>query len=378
MSKSRSQPDVLILGSHPCCSLAGALLHEQKTSALIASIPGKPIPDRLVLLNPKLFEIHKLTAALKKLTGLVPVNGLRFLADDSATWSEYIAKTTVGCIGEFSKIQNAMLDQAKRAKVEMIESKTLEIHGADENGVDVSINGAHVRPKMLMVGGELPAPARRVLGLPEHWDVDVMHRYTFLRIKGSKAIDPSVAKLIPMSLDLGGMLRWGWVFCGADSMQIAVEQPSDTVQKNPPLQLLGKWIDVLLKHRVLKAATKPFDTSEAESIDLPLAGALAQEGVANRTLLIGPAGGFYNACAEDIYPCCWSSIFAVAVATKALAAKHLQDALGAYRETWGSTLGDYLRGPQENLRFLLPLVYRNSVMTARMGEAILSGESVVR
>ena len=103
-----------------------------------------------------------------------------------------------------------------------------------------------------------------------------------------------------------------------------------------------------------------------------------QEGVANRTLLIGPAGGFYNACAEDIYPTCWSAVFAANVVTNALQARHLQDALGAYRQTWGATLGDYLRGPQENLRFLLPLVYRNPVMTARMGEAILSGESVVR
>ena len=43
-----------------------------------------------------------------------------------------------------------------------------------------------------------------------------------------------------------------------------------------------------------------------------------------------------------------------------------------------TTLGDYLRGPQQNLRFLLPLVYRNPVMTARLTESILQGKSVVR
>ena len=43
----------------------------------------------------------------------------RFVADDPNTWSEYIAKHTVGCVGEFSIIQEAMIDQAKRAKVEM-------------------------------------------------------------------------------------------------------------------------------------------------------------------------------------------------------------------------------------------------------------------
>jgi hypothetical protein len=41
-------------------------------------------------------------------------------------------------------------------------------------------------------------------------------------------------------------------------------------------------------------------------------------------------------------------------------------------------LGDYLRGPQQNLRFLLPMVYRNQKMTTRLTEAILTGKSVVR
>ena len=86
----------------------------------------------------------------------------------------------------------------------------------------------------------------------------------------------------------------------------------------------------------------------------------------------------YTACAEEIYPTCWSAMFAVDVARKALKERHLQDALQEYRQKWGTTLGDYLRGPQQNLRFLLPLVYRNPVMTTRLAEAILHGKSVVR
>jgi flavin-dependent dehydrogenase len=140
--------------------------------------------------------------------------------------------------------------------------------------------------------------------------------------------------------------------------------------------MLQKWIDVLVAHKVIK---KPaVDFSEMVSMELPLAGALSQEGVANRTLLIGPAGGFYTACAEDIYPNCWSAVCAADVAKKAITQRHVQDALQMYRHEWGATLGDYLRGPQENLKFLLPLVYRNSVMTARLAEAILFGKSVVR
>jgi hypothetical protein len=63
---------------------------------------------------------------------------------------------------------------------------------------------------------------------------------------------------------------------------------------------------------------------------------------------------------------------------KALREPHLQDALNPYRQKWRTTLGDYLRGPHQNLRFLLPLVYRNPVMTTRLAEAILLSKSVVR
>ena len=57
---------------------------------------------------------------------------------------------------------------------------------------------------------------------------------------------------------------------------------------------------------------------------------------------------------------------------------HLQDALQPYRQKWGTTLGEYLRGPQQNLRFLMTLIYRNKQMSARIAEAILAGKSVIR
>jgi flavin-dependent dehydrogenase len=129
-------------------------------------------------------------------------------------------------------------------------------------------------------------------------------------------------------------------------------------------------------HGVAKIAAA--DLEGAQTLELPLAGALVQEAVANRALLIGPAGGFISACGEDVYPGCWSAVIAAETAREALGQVHVQDALRAYRQRWGATIGDYLRGPQQNLRFLLPLVYRNPMMAARLREAILLGKSVVR
>jgi len=151
----------------------------------------------------------------------------------------------------------------------------------------------------------------------------------------------------------------------------------DSLRSMSEFDLVRHWAGVLHSHAVFRDLPQ-FQVDNLNHLDLPLAGALAHEGVGNRTLLIGPAGGFYSACSEDIYPNCWSAVYAVEVMKKALPEKHLQDALNAYRSTWRTTLGDYLRGPQQNLRFLLPLVYRNQVMTTRLTESILLGKSVVR
>jgi flavin-dependent dehydrogenase len=267
---------------------------------------------------------------------------------------------------------------AEDAGVQLVRPGHVQVTSLDESGVDVRLDAQQHRTTALLLAGELPGEQRRALGMPDSWDEEVLHRYTFLRLRGARWIEPSLRQVIAMSLDLRGTLNWGWLLPGPSCVQVCVDQPINTVHELPPTQLLKHWIDVLERHGVLKVHGSPIDPGSAQSLDLPLAGALVQEGVANRTLLIGPAGGFFTACAEDIYPNCWSALFAADVMKKALKERHLQDALQPYRHKWGATLGDYLRGPQQNLRFLLPLVYRNSTMTTRLAEAILFGKSVVR
>jgi flavin-dependent dehydrogenase len=387
MSKARSQPDVVVLGSHPCCYLASLLLQEMGIAVARASIPDENPPDRLVLINPKFHELHKHCEATRAAMNLTPIYGLKFLSNDSESASEYLDKSIAGYVGNYKQLCKAMADLAQKEKIESISTKTLAIHGTDENGVSLTINGNAMHPKLLIVGGDLSAEQRKMLGLPESWESGVMHRYTFLRIKAAKspankpAADSSVsgAKLtLPVSLDLAGELLWGWVLPGQGETQVSVSQPIETIAQHEPKKLLQKWLQLLAAHRLLIANVKSGAAEAAESVDLPLAGALSQDGVANRTLLIGPAGGFYTACSEDIYSNCWSAMFAAEAVKKSINQRHVQDAIGMYRQKWGATLGDYLRGPQQNLRFLLPLVYRNPVMTSRMGEAILNGTSVVR
>lgn len=378
MAKKEQQIDVLVLGEHPAAYFAAALIADNsKLRVIHTTIPDDVQPDRLVVINPEFFKLHPLLEPLRRKLDLTAMYGLQFLSEDPAVRGEYRHKSTLACVGSYKAVRAAMIKVAESRGVELLTPKTLQIHRLDEHGAEVTVGKQLFRPSVLALGGPLPESQQKMLGLPESWGADIVHRYTFLKLAGAKCADLGSRPIIPMCLNLHQLLCWGWLLPSEKNVQLAVEQPIESIAKIKPLDLLREWVDVLRSNDVLPGKGQ-ISIESAESIDIPLAGALAHEGVANRTLLIGPAGGFYSACSEDIYPNCWSAIYAADTIKKALKERHLQDALQPYRHKWRTTLGDYLRGPQQNLRFLLPMVYRNHKMSARLTESILMGKSVVR
>jgi hypothetical protein len=371
--------DVLVLGQHPAALLTAALLaNKSKLRVLHAMIPDEPAPDRLTLINPELFDLHPLLSPLRRKLEGTSVYGTAFLGDEPITRTEHHSKAAMALIVHYAQVRAAVHKIAQAEGVEFLSPAPVFVRRIDEQGLDVSVGGKHVRPKVLVLGSPLTAEQEKLLGMPEAWGRDIVHRYTFVLVKPPRgALDLGSRPIVPMSLDLLGKLLWGWLLCQGAQMQLAVEQPVETLEQIKPIDLLAHWAAVLKRHNVLKPETE-IPLAQAQSLDMPLAGALAHEGLANRTLLVGPAGGFYSASAEDIYPNVWSALFAADAIKKAFKEPHLQDALQPYRQKWRTTLGDYLRGPQQNLRFLLPLVYRNQVMTTRLAEAILQGKQMVR
>lgn len=379
MSKSTpQQSDVLILGQHPCAYLAASMLTQKHARQVVhATLPDDDVPDRLVLLNPALFHLHKPLEKLKKTLPMTLVHGVRFLSSDPGVRGEWLSKTPVTCVASYAEVRKHFIAYAKSTGVKLMTPRSLGIIHVDEQGCAFALDHHTVRARALLLAGQVPEEVGKAIGVAEDFADDVMRRYSFVRLRGTKWAAEGSRSVVPMSLDIDGELSWAWMLPGDEEVQLAVEQPLKNAGRRPAVELLHNWATLLRKHGELLA--EPGFTSDAvESIDLPAAGALAREIVGNRTLLFGPAGGFYSACLEDLYPNAWSAVFAADAVHHALQEPHLQDALQPYRQQWGTTLGDYLRGPQQNLRFLLPLVYRNPVMTRRLAESILQGKSVVR
>jgi hypothetical protein len=382
-----NEVDVLVVGQHPAAYLAVRLLREaaalRVTHALGAGGVGGA--DRLTLINPDFFSLAPGLGKLKEEVELAEVWGIEYLGEQAGVRSESAGKMVAAYVGSFKQIHDGLAKLAGQAGGEKVAGSApiagaVQVHAVDELGVAVRVGRRQLRARLMILSDGFGAEVRTALGVPEQWDAEVLHYYTFVKLRGEhggeRGMDGKKAGLVPMSLDLGGTMSWGWLLSGVSRAQVAVLQTAEAAGKTLPREQLKRWAAILEMHGVVKIAAAELEG--AQTLELPLAGALVQEAVANRALLIGPAGGFISACGEDVYPGCWSAVMAAEAAREALGQVHVQDALRAYRQRWGATIGDYLRGPQQNLRFLLPLVYRNPMMAARLREAILLGKSVVR
>ncbi|MFI5379037.1 MAG: hypothetical protein ACHRHE_07065 [Tepidisphaerales bacterium] len=374
MAKAPTIIDILVLGDHPAAYLAAALLaHKSKLRIGHAQIPGQHHADRFVLVHSDFFSLHPLLEPLRRKMKLKQLYGAQFIADDG-THSEYRCKSALSGVGSLKEVRTATEKVAAGEGVEFLRPKEVRVLRVDDKGVQVSFGNQIVHPTALVLADALPSDQARILGLPEEWERGVVRKYSWIRLKPGKNLELSSRPMMPMSLNLAGLLGWAWLMPGEREIQLCVEQAPETVAEYPPSSLLRRWADLLARQGVFRSAVN-IDPAHVQTIDMPAAGALAHEGVANRTLLVGPAGGFYAATSEDVYPNCWSTIFAADVIKKSLKQPHLQDALQTYRHIWRTTLGNYLRGPQQNLRFLLPLIYRNPIMTQRMVEGVLVGRA---
>jgi hypothetical protein len=59
-----------------------------------------------------------------------------------------------------------------------------------------------------------------------------------------------------------------------------------------------------------------------------------------------------------------------------LTSKHPQDQLREFSTTWRSTMAEFLRPPNTDVHFLLPLIFSNKQMADRMAGAFWEGTNI--
>ncbi len=376
MARPRNRFDILIVGDHPCAWLCAGIIAARSKSRIGVVVASKSsAPARLVHINPALFELDKSFGSIRKSLQLTETFGLEVLSDDPQKLAEHRAAKPTAFVGSLTDIQAALRKAASAAGVEIVKCRDFLTSEVDDATIACTADDKPVLTSLIAYAHPPKSGELRALGL-NHPASESSARYAWCEIP-SKFVAPLGDKpVLTMSLEFQGLLRWAWMLQHHKSAMAAIEVPTSMTASEMGSRL-QHWCH-LLERRERLVGSHQVELKSVQSMQIAPAGALTSETVGVRTLLFGEAGGFFSAGCEDIYPNCWSATCAAETLIDALAAKHAQDALQGYRARWGATLGDYLRGPQQNLRFLLPLIYRNKVMAARIAEAILSGASVVR
>jgi hypothetical protein len=376
MARARNRFDILIVGDHPCAWLCATNV-ASRTKAKVGVVTQSKCtsPDRLVLINPALFSLDKSLSKARAGLELTDTYGLEILTDDPQKSAEHRGSQISALVGNFADVQAVFRKSAQTAGVDTVKCREFAATSVDDATIECQADGKAVSASLLAYAHSPKIGEHRALGLVEPGR-SFLVKYSWWVIPRKHLAAPDSNPVITMSLELQGVMRWSWLLRTGTHAIAAVELPLE--EPDPAIQSrMQAWCEVLVRRERLSAPVK-VDSKSIQSMTIGAAGALMSETVGNRTLLFGPAGGFYSAGCEDVYPNCWSAVCAAETLVEAVSAKHAQDVLQGYRARWGATLGDYLRGPQQNLKFLLPLVYRNKMMAARIAEAILRGASVVR
>ena len=144
-----------------------ALLRQKSKLRIVqAALPCREPEDRLVTINPAMFDLDPLLVGLKKSLPTTAVYGLRFLSDSVDNSSEHRAKSVVSLVARYEDVCKEVAEATESAGVEFLGNLPTDILRVDENGVQITVGKHAMHPRALIVAGHLPTEFKAMLGMP--------------------------------------------------------------------------------------------------------------------------------------------------------------------------------------------------------------------
>jgi flavin-dependent dehydrogenase len=279
---------------------------------------------------------------------------------------------TVGYIIDRAALNNGLLAAAAEAGADVHHGCPVSDIALREEGVELSVEGrGPVRGRFLLMAVGRDAqqlarlgvpPARPAHGLWAAWldAPDADRRF-------------GEANTVSFVLGLTPQGGFGLTVTGAGQAAVAVN-----VAGSP--QEARAWLARFCRGLARKGiGPEGLEAGVERAVLIPPASAALEmdSHVGKHTLIIGEAGGFVSAVSnEGIVPGLWSARIAAEVTQDALRSPCPQDELMKFDSQWRLEMADYLRLPNTDMQFLIPLVFTNQPMADRLATAIFQGENM--
>lgn len=369
--------DLLVLGAGPAGAAAAVFAADKGLNTVIleqrARRPGAAQPE---LLHPDAHTLLSKVGVASKGAVLGSIESVAFVDEvhDRNTAARLDERIDVV---DAERLTETMLDKATSAGATLSTETTITAVQAEEHAVSlVARDGRRFTGRFLIAADGCGSLAVRSFGLdtpkeaapPATTSCQVICIRT--DIPAATKADSNVGLTWVLTAD--DLTSFGYVFgvrgflvtrlvaaATADGIRVAFAR---AVARWKDTGLLPKGMDVDPRSAVVRKVPR------AVALDM-------ETHVAKHTLAIGDAGGFVSAVGhEALYPAIWSADLATGVCAEALTATHPQDVLAEFDSRWRRAMVEYLRLPNVDLRFLIPLVFTNERMAHRFANALFSGK----
>jgi flavin-dependent dehydrogenase len=364
--------DVLIVGAGPAGATAAYAL--AKAERTVCLVDAESFPRDRVCAGWLSSQAKPLLAELglspRDVTALEFKSVAFFNADLTKTASPNLSGSA-GYLVNRAAFDECMVNNAVAAGADFRQGVPVRDVALEEGGVAIDVEDAgKLRARLLVLATGRGTPLLERVGLTIEADAGGAWAAQVETTECPPQSAPSVS--VVLGVDASG--GFGMVVASEGFASVGIQSPGDRRDVIPNLVTLcrrvveAKLLDVDLSRTAAAAPVTVTPTAVALSMDTH---------VAKRALVVGDAGGFVAAASgEGIYPAMWSARIACDVLLKALEAPSPQDALMEFDTSWRMQMADYLRAPNTDTQYILPLIFTNQPMADRMGAAFFAGENI--
>lgn len=370
--------DMLVLGAGPAGAAAAAFAaKENMRVVLLDQNQPQPTTPQIEWLSPNADRLLEKLEMKRDEFVIGSINAVRFIDIKNCRTAKATLKPAVDLVLTQSLLEQLKLKAKELGAVLNDDAQIVAINPHEETIRLVSADDQELAGKFLVAADGSESWAAKKLGIyPQTLSSrqSLGCQWTSLRTgsPNSRKSPPSVELSVLFTSE--NLADFNYICRIGDAIAVGFVANADA---DAGVSRFEQTLDWGKTDGILPADLK-IDSNEQVYRKIPRGLALDMETHgAKRSLVVGDAGGFVATLShEGLYPAIWSADLAVETCANAMKSSHPQDTLADFDNRWRQEMVEYLRLPNVDLRFLMPLMFSNEQMAQKLARAFLYGENL--